>query len=350
MPSKQHEQWKHDLFDHLERKLSGCMACEFGESRDGHPPMHRGRHREPSQEMLWFCERMHPHSYDVLRGAGFVVLERDQSSPVSGTKCRPDITVLDTHRQPTAFIEIVRSNRPSNSCRVAVELNIPLFTILAPDRQTLVPGLQPSRPWWDFDPTLPEETKRQMKLMEQVADEVMRRSSEGDSTWSSLDMMLDEAGNLTFASFRGSSPDLAGPTFPRTGDLIVAELCSWNCDRAMEVLEHERLMDEQNSILSVRQTLEQDLGKILLRAVRGAKDGPARFVVPVGSREVHVEMSLKPLNPHVRSDDPMVLNLVGQLAEAIETVRNSYKGRSDGLSTKASLESSTGIGETKSET
>ena len=58
--------------------------------------------------------------------------------------------------------------------------------------------------------------------------------------------MMDDDGNLAFASFRGSPPDLAGPTFPRAGDLIVAELCSWGCDKAMEVLKHERLMDEQN--------------------------------------------------------------------------------------------------------
>ena len=57
---------------------------------------------------------------------------------------------------------------------------------------------------------------------------------------------MDDDGNLAFASFRGSPPDLAGPTFPRAGDLIVAELCSWGCDKAMEVLKHERLMDEQN--------------------------------------------------------------------------------------------------------
>ena len=88
------------------------------------------------------------------------------------------------------------------------------------------------------------------------------------------------------------------------GDLIVAELCSWGCDKAMEVLEQESLIDEQNAMVSMRQTLEQDLGRLLLRAIRGAKDGTARFVVPVGSEEVHVEMCLKPLNPRVRPDEP----------------------------------------------
>ena len=329
MPSQQHEQWKQDLFDHLDHKLSGCVSCEFGEGRDSHAPTHRGRHREPSQQVLWTCERMHPHSYDLLRGAGFVVMEQQQSAPIGG-RCRPDITILDTHREPLAFIEIVRSNRPRNSLRVAEELGIPLFTILAPHRRTLVPGLRPSRPWWDFDPSLSPDAKHQMYFMEQVADELMRRNGDGDSTWANLDMMLDDDGNLVFASFRGSPPDLTGPTFPRTGDLVVAEVCSWGCDKAMEVLEHERLMDQQHAVVSMRQTLEQDLGRILLGAIRSTKDGTGRFVVPVGSEEVHVEMSLKPLNPHVDPDDAIALNLMSQVASAVDKVRNSGRGNAFG--------------------
>ena len=332
MPSQQHEQWKQDLFDHLDRKLSGCVSCEFGEGRDSHAPTHRGRHREPSQQVLWTCERMHPHSYDLLRGAGFVVMEQQQSTPIGG-RCRPDLTILDTHRQPLAFIEIVRSNRPSNSLRVAEELGIPLFTILSPHRRSLVPGLRPSRPWWDFDPSLPEDAKQQMYFMEQVADELMRRNGDGDSTWANLDMTLDDDGNLVFASFRGSPPDLAAPTFPRTGDLIVAELCSWDCDKAMEMLERERLMEERNAIVSMRQSLEQDLGRILLGAIGSSKDETGRFVVPIGSNEVHVEMSLKPLNSRVSPDDPIVLNLMGQVAEAVEKARES--GRRGALESRS---------------
>ena len=138
-------------------------------------------------------------------------------------------------------------------------------------------------------------------------------------------MMLDDDGNLGFASFRSSPPDLAGTTFPRTGDLIVAELCSWDCDKAMEMLEYERLMYQQSATISMPETLEQDLGRVLLSAIRGAKDGTARFVVPVGSEEVHVEMGLKPLNSHVSPDDPMVLNLMSQLADAVDKVRNRQR-------------------------
>ena len=326
MPSKQHEQWKHDLFNHLDRKLSGCISCEVVHNREDHLPSHRGTHREPSQQIMWTCERMHPHTYDLLRGAGYVVMEKYQSAPESG-RCCPDLTVLNTHREPIAFIEIVRSNRPSNSLRVAEELGIPLFTILAPHERTLGPGLHPSRPWWDIDPDLPDEAKREMYFMEEVADELMRRQSNGDSTWSELDLMVDEDGKLDFANLRSSPPNLSGPTFPRAGDLIVAELCSWGCDRAMEIQRQEREIDERHTLVSVRQQLEQDLGRIVLRAIHGSKHNAASFVVPVGSEEVHVQMSLRPFNGKADPNDPTVLNLVGQIQDAVDTVRKRHAGR-----------------------
>ena len=267
---------------------------------------------------------MHPHGYDVLRGAGFVEMEKYQSAPRSG-RCCPDITILDTHREPQAFIEIVRHSRPRNSLRVAEELGIPLFTILAPHRRSLRPGLQPTRPWWDFDPSLPADTREQMYFMEQVADELMQRHRAGDSTWSELDMMVDDDGKLQYARLRGSPPNLSGATFPRTGDLVVAELCSWNCDKAMEMLRHEQRLDEQAATISIRQTLEQDVGRTILRAMALVGEGPAKFVVPVGTQEVHVEVSLEPLNPDVGAGDPTVLSLRDELAKAAQKVRNRHR-------------------------
>ena len=61
-----------------------------------------------------------------------------------------------------------------------------------------------------------------MRFMEQVSDELMRRSESGDSTWSKLDVMKDRDGNIQFASFRGSPPNLSEPTFHRTGNMIIA--------------------------------------------------------------------------------------------------------------------------------
>ena len=323
MPSEQHEQWKRDLFGHLQRKLSGCVLCEIGHDPAEHRPAHRGQHHEPSQEIVWTCERMHPHTFDVLRGAGFVEMEKYQYAPRSG-RCCPDVTILNTNREPMAFIEIVRYSRPRNSLRVAEELGIPVFTILAPHRKSLRPGLQTARPWWDLDPTLPEEIRRQMSFMEEVADELMSRHQDGDSTWSELDMMVDEEGQLGYARLRGSPPDLSGPTFPRTGDLIVAELCSWDCDRAMEMLKHERALDQQAAALSIQQTLEQDLGRTLLRAMGSAGEEATKFVVPIGTRELHVEMSLKPLSPQVSASDVTVIPLLNELARVAESVRRRH--------------------------
>ena len=101
MPPQQQEQWKQDLFDHLDRKLSGCVSFEFGESRGSQCPHASREAPRASQRILWTCERMHPHSYDLLRGAGSVVMEQQQSVPIGG-RCRPDLTILDTHREPLA--------------------------------------------------------------------------------------------------------------------------------------------------------------------------------------------------------------------------------------------------------
>ena len=87
---------------------------------------------------------------------------------------------------------------------------------------------------------------------------------------------------------------------------------------------HERTLDEQAAALSMRKTLEQDLGRTLLRAVRGAGDGPAKFVVPIGTQEVHVAMSLKPLSPQMSASDVTVLPLLEELARVAETVRSRH--------------------------
>ena len=322
MESKRHKQWKLDLFNHLDRKLSGCFLCEMEESQDSHAPAYAGgRHREPSQMIMWLCERMHPHTYDILRGAGHVVMEKYQSAPISG-RCCPDLTILDNHREPIAFIEVVKSNRPTKSRRVAEELDIPLFTLLAPDRRSLKDGLHPSRPWWDFDSTLSETDKRQMDLMEQVGAELMRRHTEGNHTWSELDMLVDEDGKLIYARSRGSLPDFDGPAFPRNGNRVVAELCSWNCDKAMEKFHNEQVLDQRAAECAMRETLEQDLGQIILRTIAGAGDDVARFIVPIGSQEVHVPMSVHPLNTWVSPDDPIFLSLKKQINDAQERVRN----------------------------
>ena len=273
---------------------------------------------------MWFCERGHPHSFDLLRGAGYVEMGKAQSAPIAGI-CRPNLTVLNTHRDPTAFIEIVRTHRPGKSREVAQELGIPLFTILASDRNVLRPGLYTGHPWWEFDPGLSDKDREQMRFMRQVADEMMRRDGSGDSTWAELDLVFDGGGGLQFGSCRGSPPDLSSPMFPRNGDMIVAEICSWDCEISMEVTRREWELDRQAAEIMTRRELEERLGHIVLKAIRNASNGVGRLVVPIGTEEVHVDMSIHPLNPHVGPDGRVALDLVKQVGEASERVRETGK-------------------------
>ena len=160
-----------------------------------------------------------------------------------------------------------------------------------------------------------------MRFMEQVADELMRRSESGDSTWSNLDVMKDRDGNIQFASFRGSPPNLSEPTFPRTGNMIVAEQCSWTCEESMEVSKRHNVMDMQDAEVALNLELQRKLGRIVLGAMSAAENEPAQFVVPLGSEEVQVLISRHPLNPHISPTDSRLLNIREQFAEAEETVR-----------------------------
>ena len=164
-----------------------------------------------------------------------------------------------------------------------------------------------------------------MYFVEQVADKFMRWRGEGDSISANPGMLLDDTGNWAFASFRGSPTDLEAATFARMGDLIDSEMCSWNCDKAIEWLELERSMDKQYAIARMCQTLEGDLGRISLRAMCSARDRTSLFVVSFGTGEAHVEMSLKPLNSHIRGNDAFILNLKVHLAKVTERVKDVWR-------------------------
>ena len=58
-----------------------------------------------------------------------------------------------------------------------------------------------------------------------------------------------------------------------------------------------------------------------------SKHEAASFVVPVGTEKVHVQMSLRPLSDKADPNDPIVLNLVGQIQDAVHTVRKRHAGR-----------------------
>ena len=107
--------------------------------------------------------------------------------------------------------------------------------------------------------------------------------------------------------------------------MIVAEQCSWTCEESMEISERHNLMDMQDADAAFNLELQRKLGRIVLRAMSAAENEPAQFVVPLGSEEVHVMISRRPLNPHISPTDPSLLNIREQFAEAVETVRHRHR-------------------------
>ena len=54
-----------------------------------------------------------------------------------------------------------------------------------------------------------------------------------------------------------------------------------------------------------------------------SKHEAASFIVPVGTEEVHLQIGLRPLSDKADPNDPIVLNLVGQIQDAVHTDKNS---------------------------
>ena len=95
MPSRQHEQAKTNLFDHLQRKLSTCSWCAMG-LRESHPRFHdSSAAREPEQLVAWTCRSMHGHVLDMLAGTPYapyapaIELRVVRVARYSATPCRP---------------------------------------------------------------------------------------------------------------------------------------------------------------------------------------------------------------------------------------------------------------------
>ena len=193
MPSRQHEDAKRTLFEHLQRKLSDApeAVAQMGES---HPPFHDSSTVSPSDQLVdWTCERLHEHVLHILTGASSVAIERRHSMS-DGSPCIPDITVLNEAGRPSRSY----APDPDHAVAIAGEMDIPLFVVLAPMVSMVRPPLQPE----------PHGVQ---------TDE-------------------DEHGRQVPRRFSGSAPSF-GNDYPLVASAILAERCTWSCERASEVFE-----------------------------------------------------------------------------------------------------------------
>ena len=226
MPSRQHEQAKNNLFDHLQRKLSTCSWCAIG-LRESHPRFHDGPAAcEPEQLVVWTCQSVHGHVLDILAGAASVALERRHAMP-DGSFCVPDITVLDPDEQPRAFIEVVHTHEPDRAVAVAGALDIPLFIVPAPGDPMARPPLQPE--------PLGVQTDEDRALFGSV--QALYEATGSDTDWRfSYETVPDENGRQVPWRFSGSAPSF-DDGYPLVGTAILAERCTWSCERASEAFE-----------------------------------------------------------------------------------------------------------------
>jgi hypothetical protein len=303
------------------------VRCEFGYAPEEHPPAYACGSKRPNplrQDIMWVCDNGHHHIFDLLDGAGQVVKEARLDAPQTG-RYIPDIAILDTHYQPSAFVEIVYKNRRSKVRRAAEELGIPVFSVLAPGRKALQPSLHDNRPWWEST-DMPEEIQRQAAFMQEVSDEIMGRNGQGASGhWSELETYRDETTVAT--SFRGSAPDFSDGSFPMWGRMVLAEWCSWDCETAWRVQEQREERQTTDTQVSQAVDLCEQLGRAVLDAMHRAGICTARTVVPLGELEAHIEISLRPLNPNVSPDDPTFVRVFQQLREAEQRVRERWERR-----------------------
>ena len=183
--------------------------------------------------VTWQCEQLHAHFYDLLPDAHQVVGEKQQSAP-SGRRCRPDITVLNACGEPLAFIEVVRTHLSEQAVAVARELDIPLFVIPAPDENVVRPALRAARPWWESVLGFPDRDLAQ--ALEAFTERRAAETATELEWFSEHETVEDDDGNVLWARFRGSAPDLDGMVYPAIGTALLADSCTWNCARAAAAL------------------------------------------------------------------------------------------------------------------
>lgn len=333
MPGKQHDNLKIAIWDFLDRKLSGCMTCEFpykSDDTEGHKPTFRHHFNNEFVELLFFCEKGHPHQYDVLYGAGYVVNEERQTLP-DGRYCVPDITVLNTHREPISFIEVHWSSKKGKSKEIAEELGIPLFVFNASeDQSTAVPPLYRNLPYFERLEDISDEEKRHMRAMHRAASELFEKHGNADpSLWSEMVMSFDDTGEFAGSTIHHPEPTVED-NIPKIAGMLFADRCLWECERVVEAWRsHQELMSLESQ-RSQQEQLVTDMGEIVLSAMESIPDfhnlrramgrgyparGAAQFVIPIGSEQVRIGLTIEPLD---QTPDPFMDKLGRDLRDAYQ--------------------------------
>ena len=321
MPSEQHERLVDAIWKFLDRKLSGCLDCEmsrdsFARNPEDHEPTPSYRRTPVHSEILFFCEKQHPHQYNLLFDAAYAEKELRHVSPQRpAISCRPDITLLNAHRDPVAFLEIEWKHEVSDSARsIAEELDIPVFVFKASSEYVaVVPPLYRNLPYFESMTGMTEEDRRNMRALHHAASALFDKGKDDPSAWHEATMVFGDQGD-----FHGSTihhPEVAvDGDVPLLGGMLFANRCFWNCEKVVEKWKWHHEVMSLDAKASMRKDLVENLGELVKSAMESVPDfhrlrrtmgrgspaeGYAEFVWPIGSEQVRIGMTIEPLDQTV---------------------------------------------------
>ena len=318
MPSKQHEQLADAIWSCLDRKLSGCLDCEmslepFSPKPEAHTPTPSYRRVPMHSEILFFCEQGHPHQYNLLFDAAYAVRELTHVSPRrSAVSCRPDISLLNAHREPVAFLEVEWKHEVSENARsIAEELDIPVFVFKASSADVAVlPPLYRNLPYFESMTGLKDEDKRSLRALHKATSKLFEEGQANPSLWHEAVMSFDDQGNFQGSTIHHPEAELDGD-IPILGGMLFANRCLWSCEKVVEKWKWHHEVESREAQASMRRDLVENLGELVKSAMESVPDfhrlrrtmgrgspakGYAEFVWPVGSEQVRIGMTIEPLS------------------------------------------------------
>ena len=317
METTRHKAYKDALFDTIHRELSGCLGCSptmMSDDEGDHAPFLSERPWKMQQVALR-CENSHVHTLDILANAAWCERERPLTAP-SGLRCKPDVTLFNSHRQPCVLIEVRHTNQNNNTKQVAEELGVLWLEMNAPEPGSFQPELSESRNWWHMMDSISEEEKPKLDNMEALMQRLMDDQGSGERRWATLDRVPQPDGGFS-TSFRFSQPKLAHGEFPTLGGAFLwANKCSLSCEEIQKVNQADGLRFAWDVARKKRWDLINHLGEAVFEALCKAGEQPAEFTVPIGTQEIHIKVALSELT-QIGGGKPLVID-VRKLVEEIE--------------------------------
>ena len=212
-----HRRERRSSFAHMPKQRNCKPPGESPEHREAKEAWYRYLCREPFfGEIAWSCRVcLRPHIYDLLHGAGEVVMEERLGSGV-----RPDITIKGVTGEPVALLEFRKSNLSERVRQFAEESGTPLFVIDVLDGESEQATLHNrQRRWYDDVPELDDGFREMALAVESFPKTEFTPIHDSDGNLLDVTLIYDS-----------DEPSLVGLPSPRRGHFLFAHESTLGCD------------------------------------------------------------------------------------------------------------------------